>query len=161
MREAFFWKPEPSVKRVIFIAVPHRGSDFADNGVGRLGRSLVNPPNKFREFSERISSANPGAFTEAYAELGEGKLDSVSSLSPSQPTLQLLPELPLGYSVALHSIIGDKGKEGELEESSDGIVDYWSSHLDGVVSETLVPHGHSCLSEPETITEVKRILNLR
>ena len=161
LTEAFFWKPEPAVKRVIFIAVPHRGSHFADNHLGRIGRALVQPPSEFQAFYDRISSANPGAFTEAYADLGSGKLDSVSSLSPTQPTLQILPDLPLGYPVHLHSIIADRGIEGALEESSDGIVDYWSSHLEDVESEKIVPSGHSATGDPETIKEVKRILRLR
>ena len=161
LKEAFFWRPEPSVKRVIFIAVPHRGSKFADNPVGRIGRGLVKPPSQFQAFYDRVSSANPGAFTEAYADLGQGKLDSVSALSPEQPTLQILPDLPLGYSVSLHSIIGDRGRSGPLEESSDGIVEYWSSHIDHVDSETVIPFPHEMLHEEELIEEVKRLLELR
>jgi hypothetical protein len=126
-----------------------------------LGHALVNPPNEFRSFYQRISAANPGAFTEAYAELGEGKLDSVGSLSPKQPTLQILPDLPLRYPVQLHSIIGNRGKEGPLEESSDGIVPYWSSHIAEAVSEKIVPSGHAALEDPDAIAEVKRILLLR
>ncbi|MDF1659887.1 MAG: hypothetical protein P1U58_19895 [Verrucomicrobiales bacterium] len=159
--DAFMWKSEPSVKTVIFIAVPHRGSVYADNAVGRLGQALVKPPNNFRAFYERISKANPGAFTEGYADLGEGRLDSVGALSPEQPTLKILADLPLGYSPTLYSIIGNRGKEGAIEESSDGIVDYWSSHLDEAASETIVPAGHAMLSEPEVIEETKRLLLLR
>lgn len=161
LQEAFFWKPEPSIKRVIFIAVPHRGSEYADNWIGRIGQALVKPPGEYKEFYQRVSSANPGAFTEAYAELGAGELDSVGSLSPKQPTLQILSDLPLGYPVALHSIIGDRGKEGALEDSSDGVVDYWSSHLDDVASEKIVPSNHRALDDEETIREVERILRLR
>ncbi|MEM7600292.1 MAG: hypothetical protein AAF357_02630, partial [Verrucomicrobiota bacterium] len=134
LTDAFMWKPDPSVKTVIFIAVPHRGSEYADNAVGRLGQALVKPPNQFQAFYERISAANPGAFTEAYADLGEGRLDSVGALSPRQPTLQILSDLPLGYNPRIHSIIGNRGKEGPIEESSDGIVPYWSSHLDEAVT---------------------------
>jgi len=161
LQEAFFWKPESSVERVVFIAVPHRGSKFAENPIGQLGRGLVNPPSRFQAFYERVSTANPGAFTEAYVQLGEGKLDSVSALSPKQPTLQLLPELPLGYSVSLHSIIGDRGRSGPVENSSDGVVAYWSSHIDGAESETIVPHSHGMLDEAEVIDEVNRVLSLR
>jgi pimeloyl-ACP methyl ester carboxylesterase len=159
--EAFLWKPERSVKRVIFIATPHRGSDYADNPVGRLGQRLVKPPNQFRAFYERVSSANPGAFTEAYADLGEGRLDSVGALSPQQPTLQILADLPLGYPVSLHSMIGNRGKDGPVKESSDGIVPYWSSHLSEAKTEKIIPAGHSMLSEKEVIEETKRLLLLR
>lgn len=159
--EAFLWKPERSVKRVIFIATPHRGSDYADNPVGRFGQRLVKPPNTFRTFYERVSSANPGAFTEAYADLGEGRLDSVGALSPRQPTLKILADLPLGYPVSLHSMIGNRGKAGPIEESSDGIVPYWSSHLSDAVTEKIIPAGHSMLTEEAVIEETKRLLLLR
>ncbi len=160
LQEAFFWEPEHHVKRVIFVAVPHRGSDFADNFLGRLGRWLVAPPNHFGEFYQRISEANPGVFTEEYAALGRGELDSVSALSPRQPTLQILAGLPLSHPVEQHSIIGDRGRAGPLEESSDGVVPYWSSHLPGAISEKIIPDSHSAYDHPETIAEIKRILKL-
>ena len=61
LQEAFFWEPVGHVDRVIYIAVPHRGSGYADNVIGRIGRWLVKPPNRFEGFYKRISSANPGA----------------------------------------------------------------------------------------------------
>jgi hypothetical protein len=66
-------------------------------------------------------------------------------------------------TIYLHRQCGsrDQGVEGELEESSNGIVDYWSSHLDDVESEEIVPSGHSATRDPETIKEAKRILRLR
>lgn len=160
LEDAFFWKPEPSVRRVIFIAVPHRGSEFADNAFGRFGQRLFKPPGEFRAFYERISVANPGAFTPAYEALGTGELDSVGALSPRHPTLRILPDLPVLPGLRMHSIIGNRGKAGPLEESSDGVVAYWSSHLDGVESETIVPVDHSAVDHPGTVAEVKRILSL-
>jgi len=160
LREAFYWKPEPHVRRVIFVCTPHRGSDYADNPVGKLGQLLVKPPGKFREFYEKVSAANPGAFTSAYAELGSGRLDSVGALSPEQPTLQILSDLPVPYPVVMHSIIGNRGKKGALEDSSDGIVPYWSSHIEGAASEKVVPSGHGAIDETETVAEVVRILHL-
>jgi pimeloyl-ACP methyl ester carboxylesterase len=160
LRDAFFWEPLPYVDRVIFIAVPHRGSDFADNLAGRLGRWITGPPREFREFYGRISAANPGAFTPAYAALGSGRLDSVHALSPGQRTLMILSELPLRPGVAAHSIIGNRGKAGPLEKSSDGIVPYWSSHVDGVGSEKIVPAGHGAFEHPEGMAEILRILKL-
>jgi hypothetical protein len=43
---------------------------------------------------------------------------------------------------------------------SDGVVAYWSSHLDGAVSEKVVPSHHSSHQHPEGIAEVKRILKM-
>jgi hypothetical protein len=41
---------------------------------------------------------------------------------------------------------------------SDGVVPYWSSHLDGAVSELVVPSEHGAHRNPQAIAEVKRIL---
>ena len=160
LNDAFEWKPDPSVHRIIYVAVPHRGSNFAENPVGRLGRLLTSVPQPFQEFYSRVSAANPGAFTPAYAELGSGKLNSVSSLSPRQPTLRILADLPYAHRVTTHSIIGNRGKSGPLVDSSDGIVPYASSHLADAVSEVVVPAGHGAFRHPAAIAEIKRLLNL-
>ena len=41
-----------------------------------------------------------------------------------------------------YSIIGDRG-ENDSPNSSDGVVAYNSSHLDGAKSEKIVPYWHS------------------
>lgn len=54
--------------------------------------------------------------------------------------------------------MGDRGK-GDRPGSSDGVVEYWSSHLDGSASEKIVPSHHSSHQNPEGIAEVRRILH--
>jgi hypothetical protein len=53
--------------------------------------------------------------------------------------------------------MGDRGK-GDTPDSSDGVVAYWSAHLDGATSEKIVPSHHSSHQHPEGIAEVLRIL---
>jgi hypothetical protein len=43
---------------------------------------------------------------------------------------------------------------------NDGIVPYWSSHLDGAQSELVVPSHHSSRQNPQAVKEVRRILLL-
>ncbi len=161
LKDAFFWKSQPHVKRVIYVAPSHLGSDFADNLIGRFGRWAARPPKSgFADFYHRVSEANPGAFTEAYAQLGRGELDSISALSPRQPSLPILAGLPNAHPVREFSIIGNEGKPGPLEDSSDGIVPYWSSHIDRAESELIVPSGHYAFYHPEAVEEITRILNL-
>lgn len=160
LQDAFEWQPERTVRRIIFIAVPHRGSEFADNSLGRLGRRLTAPPLPFKAFYQRISATNPGVFTPEYAALGRGELDSISALSPRQPTLRILADLPFAYPLQAHSIIGDRGKPGPLDQSSDGVVPYRSSHLEGVASELIVPAPHPAYRHPAAIAEIKRCLKL-
>lgn len=158
--EAFQWQPDPRIHRILFVAVPHRGSDFADNPLGHFGRWIAKPPGEFGEFFDRLSKANPGAFRPGYEELGRGRLDSIAALSPKHPTLQALADLPFATPVQIHSIIGDRGKPGPLEESSDGIVPYSSSHLAGADSELVVPQNHEVYRHPEAVDEIRRILRL-
>ncbi len=160
LHEAFQWEPDRSVHRIIYVAVPHRGSDYADNAIGQIGRWITAPPHSFRTFFERISEANPGAFTPAYEELSRGRLNSVSSLSPSQPSLRILADLPYAHPVKTHSIIGTRGFPGPLEKSSDGVVAYSSSHLPDVESELIVPADHWTYRHPAAVDEIKRILKL-
>ena len=59
--------------------------------------------------------------------------------------------------IPYHSIIGDRGR-GDTPHSSDGVVPYWSSHLEGAKSEKIVPSDHGANQNAEGITEVIRIL---
>jgi len=58
---------------------------------------------------------------------------------------------------------GQKGgnKDTSKPMMSDGLVPYWSSHLDGAQSERLVPSSHNAQQSPEAIAEVERILKLQ
>mgnify|MGYP003600567267 CR=1 FL=1 len=54
------------------------------------------------------------------------------------PTTNIMPT----PNVPFHSIIGYKTQYNEIPQSSDGIVPYNSSHLDGAVSETVITVGN-------------------
>ena len=56
-------------------------------------------------------------------------------------------------------MIGDETAADRVD-GSDGVVDYWSSHLDGVESEKIVQSGHSVQQSIEGIAEIRRILRL-
>ncbi len=164
IREVFFFERKPYIKRVIFAAVPHRGSNFADNPLGRLGAYLIKSPKDVAESQQRLLENNPGAVRnyEFYQKLADrGGPTSVDTLSPRNKVLELLTDvLGIDPDVPHHSIIGDRGKDGPLEDSSDGIVPYWSSHLDSAESEIVVPTGHGAFKHPDAMKEIKRILKM-
>jgi hypothetical protein len=83
--------------------------------------------------------------------------NSVSGLSPKNPTLQIVNDARI--TAPYYSIIGDRGK-GDTPNSTDGVVPYWSSHLDGAKSELIVPGPHGSENLPQTIAELQRILRL-
>ena len=82
---------------------------------------------------------------------------AVHTLSPRDSTLHALVDLPI--EVPFHSIIG-QNKSGAAETSSDGVVPYVSSHLDGASSELVVRSGHSVCENRDAQLEVIRILRL-
>ena len=83
--------------------------------------------------------------------------NSVTGLSPENPTFKVLDTRSI--EVPHHSIIGDRGK-GDTPESSDGVVQYWSSQMKAATSEKIVPGPHGACELPETIEELRRILKI-
>ena len=64
---------------------------------------------------------------------------------------------PYKKGVIYHSVIGDRGK-GDTPNSSDGVVEYWSSHQQGAASELIVPTDHSSYKHPKAVEDLRRIL---
>ena len=109
---------------------------------------------------QSLTSKLTNAVTSSFvAFTGNAKLlpNSVTSLSPKSPTLKVVDSVPM--RPPHHSIIGDRGR-GDTPNSSDGVVPYWSSHLNSAQSEKIVPGPHGSCELPETIEELKRILHL-
>jgi pimeloyl-ACP methyl ester carboxylesterase len=147
------FRANPRIKRVVFICTPHRGSDMASGGLGKFAISLINLPGQVTAvIKDALSDAELVQLT------GSKRLpNSVWGLKPSNPALSVINSAPL--SVPYHSIIGDRGK-GNSPNSTDGVVAYWSSHLDGAKSEVIVPGPHGSCALPQTIAELDRILRL-
>jgi hypothetical protein len=80
---------------------------------------------------------------------------SLYSIAPN-PLIEGLAALPI--KVPFHSIIGNLGVNLG-PDSTDGLVIYSSAHLDGAESEKIVPAGHYLIAHPETVAEIKRILD--
>jgi pimeloyl-ACP methyl ester carboxylesterase len=147
------FKANPRVKRVVFICTPHFGSKMASAGIGEFAIKLISLP---VDLVTTIKSEIPEA---TLRKINNGRLpNSVSNLAPGAPYLKVLNKESI--QAPYHSIIGNRGKPGPLAESSDGVVPYWSSHLDGAQSECIVPGPHGSCELPQTIAELDRILRL-
>ena len=85
--------------------------------------------------------------------------NSIDTLEPNDRFVQAVNKLPIAPAIPYHSIMGDRGR-GDTPNSSDGIVPYWSSHLDGARSELVVNSDHGAQYNPEAIREVERILKV-
>jgi hypothetical protein len=60
--------------------------------------------------------------------------------------------------VRVSSIIGCRAGCDDPEQSTDGVVPYWSSHLEGV-PETVIPSDHSAQNHPECAEQIRRLLH--
>src|SRR5207237_1183709 len=78
-------------------------------------------------------------------------------LSPKIRFLKAMNTIPMTAGVAYDTIIGDRGRGGS-PNSSDGVVPYWSPHMNGAQTEDIVPSNHSAHQNPEAIEDVLRIL---
>jgi pimeloyl-ACP methyl ester carboxylesterase len=156
LTEAFVFNHRPDVARVIFISTPHRGSDLATSWIGRIGASLVKTPVSFTPIYQEIK---PLLVSDPAAAAFNRMPNSVDTLEPNDRFVLAINKIPIVRGVPYHSIMGDRGR-GNTPNSSDGIVPYWSSHLDGAASELVVPSDHGAQYNPEAIQEVKRILKL-
>jgi pimeloyl-ACP methyl ester carboxylesterase len=155
LRRALFVKPLPFVRRLIFLATPHRGSYVAGNWLAHQVARLIRLPVRFLKVTEELmASGELGDFA-----LQPGQISSVYAMTPGSPLVRTLAPMPVAPGVATHSIIAVLG-DGPVEEGTDGVVAYSSAHIDGVESELVVRSGHSLQANPHTIEEVRRILLL-
>ncbi len=159
LRSSTYFAPEPFVKRVIFVCTPHRGSYLAGLSLASfspaqwVGSLVALPSNLTQVFTDLVTN-------------NQGKLvlrnmnrfpTSIDNMTPGNPFIRTLSEIPVAPGIAAHSIIAVAG-DGPRERGSDGVVAYESAHIEGVVSELVVDSSHSAQGLPETIEEIRRIL---
>jgi pimeloyl-ACP methyl ester carboxylesterase len=156
LEEALVFNHRPDVQRVIFISTPHRGSELASNWIGRIGAALVRTPQRFMSI---YASTKPLLIADPAARPLNRMPNSVDTLEPNDRFVEAVSKLPINPGIPYHSIMGDRGR-GDTPNSSDGVVPYWSSHLQGAQSELIVDSDHGAQYNPQAITEVERILKL-
>lgn len=160
--DALIFKHRPEIDRVIFASASHRGSDQATNFWGRLlakiiggSRTILGQPD---QEAEAVSLSKPDFSGEQLKRVP----NSLDALDPKNRFVVTIDTIPPAKGIPFNSIMGDRGKGGNLDHtkpvSFDGLVPYWSSHLDGAESELIIPSGHWSHQHPMGIAEIKRIL---
>ncbi|MBN1852061.1 MAG: hypothetical protein JW829_05025 [Pirellulales bacterium] len=159
----FFFHPNPSIRRVVMIGTPHRGSHFSNDLTRWLGRKAISLPSKLLAGQQQIVAQNSGYFRK------DNPLDittSIDSLDPSSPLVPVLLDAQPGSWIQYHNIVGrvpDRGLLGILTEKfgseGDGVVSLASAKLDHVDSQIIIPADHTSVHRhPQSILEVHRIL---
>ena len=162
--------PLPFVNRVVFMAVPHRGSEMAKWSLARFGSRLVSLPKTLQEklplFARVFEKINKEKYEELerlHRERGDKddqpSVSGLYDLDPDSIFIQALADSPMKKGLVYHSIIGDQ-ERADHPGGTDGVVPYSSSHLDNAVSEVIVHSGHSIHRSPAAMQELLRILRL-
>jgi len=160
LARTFFFDPNPAIRRVVTIATPHRGSDFANDTTRWLGRKLIKIPSMIIRGKHQLIARNPGFFR-ANAPLNV--TTSIDSLVPDSPLLPVLLTAQTGSWVRYHNVVGDNPQSGITRwissDRGDGVVSLASAKLEQAVSQIVVAAEHSKVHRhPQSILEVRRIL---
>jgi hypothetical protein len=158
LRRSLFVKPLPFVKRVMFLATPHHGSELSAGRIARWVIGFIKAPLGLVGVMADLAR-NRDALVLTRADAKPRIPTSLDQMNPRNRFLQTLASIPIAPGVVANSIIAVKA-DGPVEEGEDGFVAYRSAHIDGVESEAVVRSSHSLQDNPETVEEVRRILLL-
>lgn len=154
-------KPIQNFDRAIFIASPHRGTDYADRWFTRAARKIIKLPGAFLgAFADSLTQDNDN-LKSFISDLGHGIIQNgPSDLSHNSKFTELTQDVVPVKGVAFHSIMGNLTNSHDINLVNDGIVPYKSAHLEGAQSEIILKGGHSIQETPEAVLELRRILRL-
>jgi pimeloyl-ACP methyl ester carboxylesterase len=162
LASTYFFRPNPSIRRVVTIGTPHRGSQFSNRLTRYLGQKLITLPRKMLEGRDELLANNRGFFRPG------APLDirtSIDSLAPDSPVLPALLAATPGPWIAYHNVVGrdpDAGWREYLVGDGDGVVSLASARLDDtrqLRSQVIVPADHiSVHRHPQSILEIRRVL---
>ncbi len=154
-----FFHPNPSVRRVVTLGTPHRGSNFANSATRWLGHKLIALPSMLTQTSQRVIRDNPGYFRNTELLTITTSIDSLAPDSPVFPALLAAPRAPW---VRYHNVLGrapNQGFLGKIAGDGDGVVSLASASLDRVDSQIEVEADHVTVHQhPRSVLEVRRIL---
>ena len=152
--DALIYAPLPFVSRVVFIATPHRGSPIADQLFGRTIAGLIQGNSQMARISQELVADNGPTYIAP--ELRKMPLNAIGNLRTDSPILHALDLTPIDPAIPYHSIIPQVA--GALP--TDGVVPYRSSHVEGALSEKVVPGTHFSQQDPDVTEELRRILRI-
>lgn len=156
IRKLVYFQPDPAVQRAVYFSAPHRGASMATKDIAGTLAKLVKLPTDVLQVNAELLDPR---IKEHFKIPMSRKYTSRESLEPGAPMVAAMDLSPYKKGVIHHSVVGDRGK-GDTPNSSDGVVEYWSSHQVGAASELIVPTDHGSYKHPKAIEELRRILRL-
>lgn len=151
----------PNFSRAIFLASPHKGTEYAERWFTLAARKVIKVPGAFLGAMADSISNNTLSIQTFMKDLGHGLVQNgPSDLSHHSKFNQLTKDVIPVNHIQYHSILGNLNASTKPEDANDGVVAYDSAHLDGAASEIIIKGGHSIQETPEAILELRRILRL-
>jgi hypothetical protein len=151
--QLLFFRPLPYVRRVVFIATPHRGSRMANGPVGRLFGGRIRPPADQAAAVAEVRAWNgPDAVRDE--NFGGASINGIGNLKVDSPLLLAVGRLPVARGVPYHTIAFQFAGHAP----NDLVVPLWSARLEGAASEVVFPGTHSSEQAPSVLGELRRIL---
>jgi hypothetical protein len=116
LTHALIIKPLPFVKRVIFVATPHRGSYQALGFLGSLASWLVNLPGRLTKLSVDLLTLQKQGVILGSA---SGIPTAIDNMNPDNFFIKNLAATPIAKGVIANSII-PVDSDAPLDEAGDG-----------------------------------------
>jgi len=151
--QLLFFHPLPYVRRVIFIATPHRGSRLANNLVGVFFGALVRPSAEQTARVDELRALNGPAVIRDENFQGRS-INAIGNLRVDSPLLRAIGSLPVAPGASYHTI----AFQFAGHTPNDLVVPLWSARLDGAASEAIFSGFHGSEQSPAALGEVRRIL---
>ncbi|NNG81826.1 alpha/beta hydrolase [Acinetobacter sp. ANC 5378] len=154
-------KDIPNFSRAIFLASPHRGTDYADRWFTKAARKIIRIPGAFLSaIGDSIQNQDLDV-KDLITQIDHGLIQNgPSDLSHQSKFMELTKDITPRKGLAFHSIMGNITNSDDLNIITDDVVPYKSAHLNGAVSEKIIKGGHSIQETPEAVLELRRILRL-
>ena len=120
LRRSVFFKPVPSVKRVVFIATPHGGSFVAGGWIGRLTSKFISLPFRLADTMKEVITMNPQLKAVRFIKDAPRSTDN---MDPKSPFIKNLSSMPIAEGITAHSIIAVKNPKEPKDRWNDGVVE--------------------------------------
>ncbi len=159
LKNALFFEPNESIRRVITIGTPHRGSEFANDTTRWLGRKLIKLPQALTDAGNRLVHQNPDVFRDTEMLTVTTSIDSLTPESPIFPAMLRAARAPWVHYNNIVGVVPEDGFFNRFSQGSDGVVDLTSAHMEDVESEIVVESKHQDIHrKPRAILEVRQLL---
>ena len=101
LEEMFYFKSNPSVKNLITLATPFKGSDFANRATQWISQRLITLPALITDDFEKLAIQNSDILRDPYF---LSRSNSIDSLATTNPMFEVIAESEFPEHLGVHNI---------------------------------------------------------